>query len=96
MADTVKLSVRVSRELAQAAETAIAARDIDTSTLLRHALEYYLQSLAGTTPAERRKQFASEYTFLALDLILQQQYPEVRIELLEEAERRMEAIHGAA
>lgn len=96
MADTVKLSVRVSRDLAQAAEAAVAERDIDTSTLLRHALEFYLESLAGTTPAERRKQFSSEYTFLALDHLIQKQYPEVHTILLAEAERRMEALHGAA
>ena len=44
----------------------------------------------------RRRQFSSEYTFLALDLIVQREYPEVHTELLTEAERRMEAFHGGA
>lgn len=96
MADTVKLSVRVSRELAQAAEAATLANAVDTSTLLRQALEFYLEALAGTSHAERRKQFSSEYAFLALDLLIQRQYPDVHTTLLAEAERRMEALHGAA
>ena len=60
------------------------------------AIERFIDDLSGSSEQDRRRQFSSEYTFLALDLIVQREYPEVHTELLTEAERRMEAFHGGA
>ncbi len=96
MTDETRVSVRLPRRLAEALDQAAAAQSVNTSIILRAALETYLGTLAGAGDAERRRQFSAEYQFLALDLMMQREYPDVHTELLLEAERRMEALHGKA
>lgn len=96
MTDTAPITVRLPALMAKAATEVADQRNISRSGLLRIALEQFLEGLSGTTELDRRKQFTSEYTFLALDLLIQRQYPEVHTTLLAEAERRMEALHGAS
>jgi hypothetical protein len=96
MTDETRVSVRLPRRLAEALDRAAEAQSVNTSIILRAALETYLGTLAGAGDAERRRQFSSEYLFLVADLIAQREYPDVHNELLIEAERRMEALHGAA
>ena len=96
MTDETRVSVRLPRRLAEALDKAAEAQSVNTSIILRAALETYLGTLAGAGGAERRRQFSSEYVFLVADLIAQREYPDVHNELLTEAERRMEALHGAA
>lgn len=96
MTETAPITVRLPAPMAKAATEVADQRNVSRSALLRIALEQFLEGLAGTTELDRRKQFTSEYTFLALDLLIQRQYPEVHTTLLAEAERRMEALHGAA
>lgn len=96
MTDETRVSVRLPRRLAEALDKAAAAQSVNTSIILRAALETYLGTLAGAGDAERRRQFSAEYLFLVADLIAQREYPDVHNELLIEAERRMEALHGAA
>ena len=96
MTDETRVSVRLPRRLAEALDKAAEAQSVNTSIILRAALETYLGTLAGAGAAERRRQFSSEYVFLVADLIAQREYPDVHNELLTEAERRMEALHGAA
>ena len=96
MTETVLISVRLPGSVAEAANAAAALRNISRSKLLRIAIERFIDDLSGSSEQDRRRQFSSEYTFLALDLIVQREYPEVHTELLTEAERRMEAFHGGA
>lgn len=96
MTETVLISVRLPERIAEAANAAADARSISRSKLLRIALEHFLDGLAGSSEQDRRRQFSAEYLFLAADLIVQRQYPEVHTALLTEAERRMEAHHGAS
>jgi len=96
MTDETRVSVRLPRRLAEALDRAAEAQSVNTSIILRAALETYLGTLAGAGDADRRRQFSSEYLFLVADLIAQREYPDAHIELLNEAERRMEALHGKA
>ena len=96
MTETVLISVRLPAAVAEAANAAAAARNISRSKLLRIAIEHFVDGLSGVSEQDRRRQFASEYTFLALDLMVQREYPEVHHELLNEAERRMEVFHAAS
>jgi len=89
MTDETRVSVRLPRRLAEALDQAAAAQSVNTSIILRAALETYLGTLAGAGDAERRRQFSAEYQFLALDLMMRREYPDVHTELLLEAERRM-------
>ena len=96
MTETVLISVRLPGSVAEAANAAAASRNISRSKLLRIAIERFLDDLSGSSEQDRRRQFSAEYTFLALDLMVQREYPEVHDELLTEAERRMEVFHGGA
>ncbi|WP_275229492.1 CopG family transcriptional regulator [Novosphingobium album (ex Liu et al. 2023)] len=96
MTETVLISVRLPGPIAEAANAAAVSRNISRSKLLRIAIERFIDDISGSSEQDRRRQFSSEYTFLALDLIVQREYPEVHTELLTEAERRMEAFHGGA
>lgn len=96
MTETVLISVRLPASVADAANAAADQRNISRSKLLRIAIERFLDDLSGASEQDRRRQFSFEYSFLALDLMVQREYPEVHAELLNEAERRMEAFHGAA
>lgn len=96
MTETVLISVRLPASVADAANAAADQRNISRSKLLRIAIERFLDDLSGSSEQDRRRQFSFEYSFLALDLMVQREYPEVHAELLNEAERRMEAFHGAA
>ena len=96
MTETVLISVRLPGSVAEAANAAAASRNISRSKLLRIAIERFVDDISGASEQDRRRQFAAEYTFLALDLMVQRDYPDVHTELLTEAERRMEAFHGGA
>ena len=96
MTDTVSITVRVSRPLADSAKAAAKADGLTRSDLLRIGLEKLLAARSGDSEPERRRQFSTEYVFLVADLIAQREYPDVHTELLIEAERRMEALRGAA
>lgn len=96
MTDTVTITVRVSHPLAESVKAAAKADGLNQSDFLRIALEKLLAARSGNSEPERRRQFSAEYQFLALDLMMQREYPDVHNELLVEAERRMEALLGAA
>ena len=96
MADEVRLTVRIPRELANGVEKVQAARGLTPSIILRDALTLYLATFAGSTETERRRQFSSEYLFLGIDLLIQRQFPDAHKALMAEADRRVEALYAAS
>ena len=96
MIETVLISARLPGSIIKAADAAAALRNISRSKFLRIAIERFIDELDGSSEQDRRRQFSAEYTFLALDLMVQREYPEVHDVLLAEAERRMEAFHVGA
>lgn len=96
MADEVRLTVRIPRDLANGVEKVQAARGLTPSIILRDALTLYLEAFAGSTEAERRRQFSSEYLFLGIDLLIQRQFPDAHEALMAEADRRVEALYASS
>lgn len=96
MIETVLITIRLPRALADAAQAAASAKQVSRSSLLRIALEHFLSTISGTSEQDRRRQFSSEYLFLVADLIVQRQYPDVHTALITEAEARMEAVYAAS
>ncbi len=96
MADEVRLTVRIPRDLANGVEKVQAARGLTPSIILREALTLYLEAFAGSTETERRRQFSSEYLFLGIDLLIQRQFPDAHEALMAEADRRVEALYASS
>ena len=96
MNNNTLLTIRLPGDLRSQLES-IAERDLDTpSSIARKALQLYMIVRQGGTEADQRKQFSSEYVFLALNRWMAKTLPEEHDALLDDAQRRTEALYAAS
>lgn len=89
------MSLRVSEALRGRIEASAAKRNCSVRELFRLAIESYLERDRQRNASDRRHLRVSEYTQVALDAIIRENYPELRETLVQETDRRMKAYHGA-
>ncbi len=68
---------------------------ISTADIIRSALDVFLSSSDLLTSSHRRMARISEFQQLALDVIIREQYPELRDRLVAETDKRLVQYHGA-
>ncbi len=96
MNDTVLISVRLPKAVADALDAAAKAEKASRSDFIRGALEMHLGLRAAGTEQERRRQFSAEYLFLVADLFIQRKFPDAHQTLLSEADARVEVLYAAS
>jgi hypothetical protein len=92
----IHVGVRFDTALHNELVAAARSYDLSVSRLVREATAYYLKLLGGESEAQLRRQISSEYTALAIDLIISTEYPAERDRLIDEAVRRAEAVNANA
>ena len=68
---------------------------LSVADIIRSALNVFLSSSDVLTASQRRLARISEFQQLALDVIIREQYPELRDRLVAETDKRLVQYHGA-
>lgn len=68
---------------------------LSVADVIRSALNVFLSSSDVLTASQRRLARISEFQQLVLDVILREQYPELRDRLVAETDKRLVQYHGA-
>lgn len=95
MTTNIHLTVRLPETLKIQMDRAAESDGDSVSAVIRKSLQLYLIVRQGGTEADQRKQFSSEYVFLALNRWMAKTLPEEHDALLDEAQRRTEALYAA-
>jgi hypothetical protein len=91
----LRYTIRISpRQLARVEELA-SLENRKAADIIRMALDAYLGGNTQVTASKMRHLRISEYTQIALDHIIRQDYPEDRDRLIAQTDLRMEQHHGA-
>ena len=69
-------------------------RGITRTAIIRDALTEYLLRSVGPSSDQRRMATLAEFTQAALDILIRQQAPEKREEIILTVDQRMERFHG--
>lgn len=93
---TTSITVRFDLELATDLNDLARNKGAPKSMIVREAVAFYLKTMRGRSEEQLRKVMSSEYTALAIDLIVSTEYPADRDKLLFEAGRRAEAVDATA
>lgn len=72
-----------------------AEQKLSVADVIRSALNVFLSSSDMLTASQRRLARISEFQQLVLDVILREQYPELRDRLVAETDKRLVQYHGA-
>lgn len=72
-----------------------AEQKLSVADVIRSALNVFLSSSDVLTASQRRLARISEFQQLVLDVILREQYPELRDRLVAETDKRLVQYHGA-
>lgn len=88
-------NVRLERSQWDRLSTIAAERNLSVADILRSALDVFLSSSDLLTASQRRIARISEFQQLALDVIIREQYPELRDRLVAETDKRLVQYHGA-
>ena len=70
-------------------------RNVATDALIASAIESFVASANLMTASQRRLARLNEFTHLALDVIIREQFPEYRDRLIATTDQRLEQYHGA-
>lgn len=68
---------------------------LSVADIIRSAIDVFLLSSNLVTASQRRLARISEFQQLALDVIIREQYPELRDRLVAETDKRLVQYHGA-
>lgn len=90
-----KLSVRLSLETFDRIAEIAEERNQTVGDVVRSALLVYLATADLMSTSQRRLARVNEYNMLALDVIMRDQYPNLRERILSETDKLMEQFHGA-
>jgi predicted DNA-binding protein with PD1-like motif len=94
---TIKtLGVKVEEDFYKELSDFCSKHEIKLSSVLCEGATIYMKLARGNTPTEQRKLYRDEFLMLALDHVMQQEYPAAREVLHEEAQRRTEALNVSA
>lgn len=88
-------NVRLERSQWDRLSAIAAERNLSVADILRSALDVFLSSSDLLTASQRRIARISEFQQLALDVIIREQYPELRDRLVAETDKRLVQYHGA-
>ncbi|WP_374945189.1 hypothetical protein [Sphingomonas sp.] len=88
-------NVRLERTQWERLNAIARERKLSTADIVRAALDVFLSSSDLLTASHRRIARISEFQQLALDVIIREQYPELRDRLVAETDKRLVQYHGA-
>jgi len=88
-------NVRLERTQWDRLSAIAAERKLSVADIIRSALDVFLSSSDLLTASHRRIARISEFQQLALDVIIREQYPELRDRLVAETDKRLVQYHGA-
>jgi hypothetical protein len=91
---SICLTVRLDYSTHVALKNFVRGTSVPVSAIVRNATEHYLRVLQGRTEEQQRKQLSSEYLALAIDLIISNEYPAFRDDLIAEAVQRLETVNA--
>ncbi len=87
-------TVRLSPDQIVGVETLAREANCTPAELIRRAINHYIGTQKQLSQGELRHHRISEYSQVALDAIINQQYPDLRPRILAETDRRMEKYHA--
>ena len=88
-------NVRLERARWDRLSVIAAEQKLSVADVIRSALNVFLSSSDVLTASQRRLARISEFQQLVLDVILREQYPELRDRLVAETDKRLVQYHGA-
>ena len=88
-------NVRLERTQWERLSAIARERKLSTADIVRSALDVFLSSSDLLTASHRRMARIGEFQQLALDVIIREQYPELRDRLVAETDKRLVQYHGA-
>lgn len=88
-------NVRLERAQWDRLSEIAAEQKLSVADVIRSALNVFLSSSDVLTASQRRLARISEFQQLVLDVILREQYPELRDRLVAETDKRLVQYHGA-
>ena len=88
-------NVRLERAQWDRLSVIAAEQKLSVADVIRSALHVFLSSSDVLTASQRRLARISEFQQLVLDVILREQYPELRDRLVAETDKRLVQYHGA-
>ena len=88
-------NIRLERSQWDPLRAIAADQKLSVADIIRSALDVFLSSSDLLTAIHRRIARISEFQQLALDVIIREQYPELRDRLVAETDKRLEQYHGA-
>lgn len=95
MTDTQVLSIRVDREKWRRIAEIAGTRGCRNIEVIRDAIDAYLGAAAVLSNSQLRLARITEFTQIAVDIIIREQYPEYRDRIVAEADKRLGQFHGA-
>ncbi len=94
MSTNIHLTVRLPETLKTQMDRAAESDGDSISAIIRKSIQLYLMVREGATEADKRRQFSSEFVFLAMERWVQTNLAEQHEILLGEADRRTEALYA--
>jgi len=88
-------NIRLERSQWDRLSAIAAEQKLTVADIIRSALDVFLSSADLLTASHRRLARISEFQQLALDVIIREQYPELRDRLIAETDKRLVQYHGA-
>ena len=88
-------TVRLERGQWEAVRALARASETTPAEVIRAAIAAHLAGAALRSTSARRLARINEYKHLVLDLIMREQFPDLRDRLIAETDRRLEQYHGA-
>ncbi|WP_313809647.1 hypothetical protein [Sphingobium sp.] len=90
-----RLSVRIDRRHLTLIKDVARKQNVSPSQVVRWAIDAYLAGAHDNGSSRRRLARLAEFQNLALDVIILEQYPELRERMIAETDKRLEQYHGA-
>jgi Arc/MetJ-type ribon-helix-helix transcriptional regulator len=94
MSTNIHLTVRLPETLKSQIDRAAESDGDTVSAIIRKSLQLYMMVREGATEADKRRQFSSEFVFLAMERWVQTNLGDQHEILLGEADRRTEALYA--
>jgi len=90
-----QITLRLDHALCDRIDRLASRNGLTRSAMIRHVLRTFAHDADAAGASQKRMARTVEYTQLALDVIIRDQYPDVREKLLAETDKRVEQYHAA-
>lgn len=91
---TYQRSVRFDQELVSRLENIASVQNRSVADVLRSAIEAYVLNQNALTESQQRQLRVMEFLQLALDVIIREQFPDFRDQIVANTDKRMSQYHG--